>query len=202
MIFTMQEQFALISDGLAQKGFCVCPHFLPQNFLDLIRDDFDSFHNQNLFMRAGVGRGGGHQIQDSVRRDEIFWLGQDFATPTQQSIEACFNELRSSLNQNLFLSLKDFECHYALYPAGGFYQKHRDSFAHQNSRLVSVVLYLNKNWQPTDGGQLRIYTPTSFIDVEPKYGTLVCFLSREIEHEVLSSKSNRFSLAGWFLDSI
>ena len=145
----------------------------------------------------GVGQGEKKQIQDSIRRDEVCWLERENATPAQKLLWSNFDELKITINRTLFLGLKDFEGHYAAYPAGGFYQRHLDSFTQDQSRTISIVLYLNPNWKKPDGGELRIYKKDSFIDVEPVAGTLVCFLSREVEHEVLPSATERLSFAGW-----
>ena len=95
--------------------------------------------------------------------------------------------------------MNDFEGHYTFYPEGGFYARHLDRFHKDNGRVVSFILYLNSSWQPEHGGYLRIYSSdNSYQDVPPKAGTLVCFLSAEVEHEVLPSFSPRYSFTGWF----
>ena len=111
------------------------------------------------------------------------------------------DSLKQALNRTLFLGLVAFEGHYALYERGGFYVKHRDSFAQDDARVVSLILYLNSDWKAADGGKLRIYRSDSWVDVEPVGGTLVCFFSQESEHQVLRSHASRISLAGWFKQS-
>ena len=99
---------------------------------------------------------------------------------------------------------------YAAYPNGGFYRRHIDSYPNtpQASRRFSYLLYLNDNWQESDGGCLRIHTDggvemapigaqPSFVDVEPRGGTLVLFRS-DVPHEVLDTSSPRLAVAGWF----
>jgi len=66
--------------------------------------------------------------------------------------------------------------------------------------VVSMVIYLNPNWQPGDGGELRLYpSDGSVINIAPKAGTLALFLS-ELEHEVLPTLKPRYSITGWMLD--
>jgi SM-20-related protein len=96
------------------------------------------------------------------------------------------------------MGLTKFSGHYANYPIGGFYKRHLDCFQNNNSRLLSVILYLNPNWTTADGGKLRIYNQVSHVDISPIAGTLVCFLSRESEHEVLLNNAIRQSFTGWF----
>lgn len=81
---------------------------------------------------------------------------------------------------------------------GAFYRRHLDRFHKDDSRLVSFVLYLNQDWKAADGGRLRIYQEDSHTDIDPVRGTMVCFMSRESEHEVMESFASRYSFTGWF----
>ena len=63
------------------------------------------------------------------------------------------------------------------------------------------MLYLNDDWQASDGGELVVYDEHSqevLHRVLPSAGTLVCFLSEEFPHEVLPAHRDRMSIAGWF----
>jgi SM-20-related protein len=91
--------------------------------------------------------------------------------------------------------LNDYEFHFACYEAGTFYRRHKDVFSNDDSRKISAVLYLNKNWKSGDGGELVIYEKEE-IKAEPKAGALVVFESH-IEHEVLTSHTERISITGW-----
>jgi SM-20-related protein len=62
------------------------------------------------------------------------------------------------------------------------------------------VLYLNADWQPSDGGELVIYKPEGNEHrIQPLQGTLAIFLS-ELEHEVLLTSRDRMSITGWMLN--
>lgn len=73
-------------------------------------------------------------------------------------------------------------------------------------RLVTCVYYLNKDWEPAHGGQLRVYvseSPSSpslpsHWDVPPKLDTLVMFRSLDVEHEVLPTFHERMALTIWY----
>ena len=113
--------------------------------------------------------------------------------------------LRVGINQRLFLGLFDYESHFAHYEIGAFYQKHRDAFndhkkTGQPIRMLSTVLYLNKDWQDDNGGELMIYNDSEqpLEKVVPYFGRLVIFLSEKFPHEVLPAKRERKSIAGWF----
>ena len=106
--------------------------------------------------------------------------------------------LRRALNRGLQLGLLDLEAHYAIYAPGAAYARHRDRFRDDDARAVSIVLYLNADWQSDDGGALRLFDGAHSVDIVPKSGTLVAFTSDGIEHEVLPARRTRLSVAGWF----
>ena len=133
-----------------------------------------------------------------IRGDRIQWLEPGQAEPCDRYL-GLMDELRVALNRALFLGLEDFECHFALYPPGAFYQKHLDRFRDDDRRCVSAVLYLNDDWLPEHAGELRLYfADGSHDDVPPLGGSLVLFLSGEFPHEVLPAHRERLSLTGWF----
>lgn len=109
------------------------------------------------------------------------------------------NEFMKDLNQSLYLGLEEFECHFAQYPEGSFYKAHKDSFKEADRRTITLITYLNENWQEGDGGELRLYLGNEILDIKPYGGTVIGFRSSEILHEVLMSNKERLSLTGWFL---
>ena len=147
---------------------------------------------------AGIGRGEDHELVRQVRRDKTKWL--DGSGPAQTAYFAFAEALRRDVNYRLMLGLFAFEAHYAVYEPGGFYKRHLDSFRGARNRVLSTVLYLNRDWDAADGGQLRIYAPDSdqvLDEVRPEFGTLAVFLSEDIPHEVIPARRERFSIAGW-----
>jgi len=100
----------------------------------------------------------------------------------------------------LFLGLVSFEVHYAVYPPGTHYEKHRDRFRTSAERVLTAIVYLNEEWRADDGGSLRIYLSedcTRYHDVLPAAGMFVLFRSEMLLHEVLPARRERFSLTGW-----
>lgn len=154
------------------------------------------------FQDAGIGQGANSQLNATIRTDRTRWLNPAAATPAQCRYLATLEALRLAINRALFLGLFEFEGHLAVYPPGAYYRKHLDQFRDQDQRLVSVILYLNNDWQEEDGGQLRLYTdPTDESRQEqvlPIAGRLVCFLSDRFVHEVLPARRERISITGWF----
>jgi SM-20-related protein len=190
--------FEVIVAQLESTGLCVVPGFLSREELLSLRGDLDTLWRAGGFARAGTGKGEGNDVRDLVRRDQTFWLERACANPVQEMLWDKLDSIQRTLNRSLYMGLVEFEGHYAVYPQGGFYKRHLDCFHQDDSRMVSLILYLNEDWNPSDGGQLRIYQGQSHTDVEPRSGTLVLFLSRDTEHEVLPSHAPRLSFTGWF----
>ncbi|HYC84495.1 MAG TPA: 2OG-Fe(II) oxygenase, partial [Chryseosolibacter sp.] len=140
------------------------------------------------------------QINEGIRGDYIRWIDKNSAPAALRPYLTRLDEMIQYLNQTLYLSLKDYEIHMTIYPAGSFYQRHLDQFKKDDHRKLSVICYLNEGWTDDDGGQLRMYLPHGPMDLLPEAGRLVCFRSDQIEHEVLVSKRDRLSLTGWILD--
>src|SRR5258708_39661291 len=108
-------------------------------------------------------------------------------------------ELRLQLNREAFLGLFELELHYAKYPPGSAYARHVDQPLGTSQRRVSLALYLNPEWQRTDGGVLRIHgTQDGCIDIEPLGGRLGCFLTSARGHEGLEAQPERLTISGRF----
>ncbi|MGE6210274.1 2OG-Fe(II) oxygenase, partial [Aeromonas media] len=140
-----------------------------------------------------------HQGNPEIRRDQIHWLDPDQGAPVADYL-ARMESLRLAANRNLMLGLFDYEAHFARYRRGDFYATHRDAFAGRSNRRLTSVFYLNNGWQPQAGGVLRVYDNDEqfLMDVSPKGGRLVLFLSEDFPHEVLPASEQRYSIAGWF----
>lgn len=92
-------------------------------------------------------------------------------------------------------------------------------------RVVSFILYLNRRWDHTDGGALRVYsaydqasgpaagqrqppvppqheevqhTTQPAEDIMPEGGTLVLLMSGDVEHMVRETHAERQCIVGWF----
>jgi SM-20-related protein len=151
---------------------------------------------------AGTGRHGGYQAGGTSRRDKTVWLSGD--DPVESSYLKVMEGLRRGLNRRLFLGLFDYESHFALYPVGGYYDKHVDALEGRSNRTLSAVLYLNRDWHSGHGGELILYPPVGsepLRAVLPEMGTLVLFLSKQFPHEVKSARRERLSLTGWFREN-
>jgi len=187
-----------ISNDLKTNGFSINRLGIPHKLASTLHAHLRSM-TANQFSFAGIGREQDFDKNEKIRGDQICWvLGNSVAG--QQWLNWC-NELKIHLNKTLYLGLFSFESHFAHYPPNAFYQRHIDAFQGEKNRIISVVLYLNHDWQKDDGGELVLYKSEkdkNGIKVLPEFGTLVIFLSEEFPHEVLPSKKDRFSIAGWY----
>lgn len=185
---------------LVEHHWAVMEDFLPQDALAALAAEARQRWENSLFQEAGVGRGTTHALRADIRGDHVLWLDPQNPTPAQAAYCEAMETLRQNLNRELYLSLVRFEAHYAVYPPGAFYRKHRDRFTDNDERMLSSVLYLNSDWNDTQGGQLRLYDANdeTYTDILPRLGTFVLFRSETVLHEVLPATQNRYSLTAWF----
>lgn len=202
--------FEHIASGIEDQGYVVLPAALPEavaasllGYLAAILGD----SGNGPFHAARIGRGHDQMRNQFVRRDRIYWI--DERHPESAAWLAWADRLKRYLNRRLFLGLFSFESHFSRYREGDFYRKHRDAFRGESNRVLSLVTYLNKGWEPGQGGELVLYAAASdsatgldsdqeLVTVQPGFATLVVFLSEEFPHEVRATLRERYAVAGWF----
>lgn len=192
------EQLSSIVDDLAEQGWSLQPAFISQALTLELAQECRKRAAQGALLPASIGRGQALAVQEGIRGDHIQWLEPGQSQACDQYLSK-LELLRVAINQGLYLGLEDYESHFALYPPGAFYKKHLDRFRDDDRRAVSVVLYLNQEWQAEEGGELRLHLPDGELrDVQPQAGVLAVFLSADMPHEVLPAQRERLSLTGWF----
>lgn len=189
-----------ICDSLVETSWTQVPSFLPDSLALKLALRAETAFSEGAFREARIGRGSQLQDEKRIRSDEIYWLADQSDEPAEKALLETLEEFRRGLNERLFLGLSDFEVHFARYAPGASYGRHVDRFQSDDARTVSVVLYLNENWNREDGGLLNLYPEEQEpIEIVPTLGKMVCFMSAELEHEVIPSHSRpRLSLAAWF----
>ena len=139
---------------------------------------------------AGVGKG----RATGVRDDRIAWLED---VPALAELDAWFRSGAAVLSEALRMRLDRVETQIALYAQGG-YAAHRDTFADDPARRITAILYLNPEWEPSWGGELRAYEPDGVRDIAPTAGTFVVFSSPHLRHEVLPVRHERWAATAWY----
>lgn len=196
---TQQAKIQNILNDIEQQGWSVQEHFFSDELVNELNETLTSFRQQGKLNQAGVGRKEGFHIERSIRNDEISWFDESNLNNAQKKYLALSKELQEAINQQFYLGLFELEVHFALYSPNAFYKRHLDQHKNQDTRVITLITYLNYNWNKDDGGELQLYLKNGkTISVIPNAGTVVCFLSAEFEHEVLPAKRERASLTGWF----
>ena len=194
----MRDVLTSIVDGVCDEGYVIVENFIAPDLQRALRADALSAP----LRPAAIGRLEQTQLNQSIRGDAIAWLNGE--NNTQRQYLHGMEQLRLAINSSLFLGLFDYECHYARYQPGQFYQKHRDAFAGSDrqpkSRVLTTVCYLNDAWHENDGGALILYDEhdNEITRVTPAGGTLVVFLAERFPHEVAPARKDRLSVTGWF----
>jgi len=184
---------------LEQQGWSVQEKIFPDELIHELNDTLNTFRQQGLLTQAGIGRKEGFHIEQSIRSDEISWFDESNLNGAQKKYLAMAKQLQDKINQHFYLGLFELEVHFALYSPNSFYKRHLDQHKNQDTRVITLITYLNENWDKADGGELQLYLKNGqTVSVSPNAGTVVCFLSAEFEHEVLPAKRERASLTGWF----
>ena len=182
-----------IADALASTGACRLLGFPGEPVRTRLRTEALALAADGRLQPASMGSA--RTRAGTLRGDSTCWL-DDPACHEGPAFLRELGQLAVDLRETLRIPLHTVEAHYALYPAGAVYVRHRDRLRDDGARLVSFVGYLNPGWTLEDGGALRLYLDAGSVDVVPEDGTAVCFLS-DIEHEVLPATRARLSIAAW-----
>lgn len=202
---TLRHQIDDIIHGIETQGYAISDAFLPPHVTNDLLHEAQSLKDAQEMHLARTGTDTSAQEATRLpnpRGDMIHWLDSANPSSPQTAYWTAMDTLKNALNRHFFMGLFDMEAHFAIYPVDSIYQKHLDQFREKKERKISVILYLNENWQPDNGGQLRLYLDgqdcLQHLDINPEAGKLVTFLSDRFFHEVLPAKRERTSLTGWF----
>lgn len=188
----------LLIDELCTQGYHVIDNFFSVELYQQLQHIALKLQQQGALQHAKIGSNHAAQLNNRIRTDEIYWLDELSSEQAIQSYLQRMQEIAACLNQSLFLSVNEFETHFALYQPGSFYKKHVDQFQSKKNRKISCVYYLNDEWTNACGGSLKLYTPQDEVlqEVQPIGNRFICFNS-ELPHEVLATQRTRYSITGW-----
>ncbi len=196
--------FDRCSQHISNDNYSVIDQFLTSEEVSDILVGVENKYSQDKFKKAGVGQNDDYNNTSQVRGDLIYWIDSQKVFELKRRFLPYLNKFITHLNQKCFLSIKDYEMHYSVYPKGTYYKRHLDQFKKDDNRVLTFICYLNFDWRKGDGGDLRLYTnqkntDAQYIDILPEAGRFVCFKSDVLEHEVLVTNKTRYSLTGWML---
>lgn len=186
-----------IIDGLAEQNYAILEGFILPEVLMGLRNRMTQLLSEDRFKKAGIGQLKDFTVERAIRSDKIYWLKNSGENTFETTFHQQVNQFSNYLNKTCYTGIKSWEFHYACFETGCFYKRHLDQFKLDDSRKFSVVTYLNKNWKEKDGGMLVLYLPNQELRILPTWGKTVIFKSDLIEHEVLPSRRNRYSITGW-----
>ncbi|KAA2285877.1 2OG-Fe(II) oxygenase [Arenimonas fontis] len=191
------DRIEALAETLADRDWAVLevPEALP--LLRRVAGEAQALAVSGRLRPAATGRAGGRRFA-GLRGDSTLWLDDPACGPAAGELLSALDGLRPALNRRLLLGLEAVEAHFARYPPGAGYARHVDRFAGDDTRVLSLVLYLNEDWPEEAGGQLRLHLPAGPVDIGPRLGTMTVFLAGEVEHEVLPATRPRLSVAAWF----
>jgi len=190
----MEEKIAALVESLYDKGYAVVENFFDSKETNQLLEVLQK--KETLMKAAGIGKQQDHTLLKEIRGDKIHWLEKGDDPVLDNLFFKAMTTIRLAINRRCFLGLNNYEFHFAKYEPGTFYKRHKDIFTSDDARKISLIIYLNTHWQEGNGGELKIYDQAKEITVKPKGGTVVLFESH-IEHEVMISHTNRYSITGW-----
>ncbi|CEM16584.1 unnamed protein product [Vitrella brassicaformis CCMP3155] len=200
-------------------------HFVGDDVCGEARKEAEGLHEGGHFKSAGMGRPSERREDSGARGDELMWLNEAsldlFDLRGLKQIAHKIESVRRRLNSvhmrrrpanvperasadNRPLDEEDggpfskSEIQLTRYPGGGSrYVRHLDA-SQSNNRLLTLIVYLNPDWQTKHGGELRALTESEQVDIPPLMDTFVLFRSDMIEHEVLPCYCERYAVSCWF----
>ncbi len=195
--FFANSQWESWADSLAENNFVVLDDFLNPNLLLKLQTFLNSKLAEEEFRQAGIGTLSAFTLDRSIRGDWIYWLDKARDSENKE-FYLLIDELTEQMNRLCYLGALGCEFHLAHYPEGTFYKRHLDQFRERSNRILSVIFYINTDWQPANAGQLRVYADgETYIDIDPLPGRMVLLRSEIVEHEVLKTNTSRYSVTGW-----
>ncbi|KAG0185422.1 hypothetical protein DFQ28_009379 [Apophysomyces sp. BC1034] len=176
------------------------------------REEAEQMREQDLFCQASnLKTDDEDPFRDVKARDDaIMWL--DPASKTLPvNLQKIMTFFDGPLHQDLATMIKlkgrtEYQLAY-YHPDNARYERHRDAFptddpedTHQ--RRVTAICYINPQWMPGDGGELKLFGRPDMAEpadrtISPLLGRIVLFLSGVVDHAVLPANKERFAVTAW-----
>ncbi|MEC4003362.1 2OG-Fe(II) oxygenase [Flavobacterium sp. SUN052] len=193
----MDASFETLITSFIENNVGIADDFLSDDLCQHLKQNMLTLNESHQMKAAGVGNDSKMIYDNTIRNDKIYWLDRKHNNEFENAFFDKMDAFVAHLNQSCFTNIKSYEFHYSLYEVGSFYKPHFDQFEDDAKRQFSMISYLNPNWKPTDGGELKIYQTNNNQTIAPTQGKTVFFKSQDLEHEVLVTNERRFSVTGW-----
>ncbi|MGY0036274.1 2OG-Fe(II) oxygenase [Pedobacter sp. NJ-S-72] len=194
---SLQNTFNVLIDSFIDNKVGITENFLSVALAARLKENLYDLYKDQLLLFAGTGNETLVAHNKLVRSDKIYWLDKKHNNVHENSFFELMDSFVSYLNSTCYTGITGYEFHYTLYEEGSFYKKHLDQFKNNDSRQYSMIIYLNTDWQQSDGGELCIHHPDHLQNISPDNGKSVFFKSSELVHEVLVTNKPRLSITGW-----
>lgn len=185
-----------LSLSLSENGYCSFDNVFNNEALTSLNRYFTD--NLKYLKPSHIGHKSSKVQSLSFRSDQNFWI--DESNPDVKPYMEMIQSVTKILREELYLPIKSTETQMALYQPGNLYVRHQDRLKFSDHRWITLVFYLNLNWEKDHQGQLKLYLENkSEVSFEPLNNRCVIFKS-DLEHEVLISHHDRKSYTTWFRD--
>jgi SM-20-related protein len=190
------KTFESLINSFIETKVGIADNFLGAQLAADLKENLERLHSND---QMDAARTGNTVLQQDklFRSDVIHWLDREHRDVHENSFFDLMDNFVEHLNSTCYTGITSYEFHYTLYPIGSFYKRHLDQFRSDDSRKYSMIMYLNEDWQPKDGGELCVYHLAGQQHISPDNGKGVFFKSSEMEHEVLVTNKPRMSITGW-----
>ncbi|MBB2144395.1 2OG-Fe(II) oxygenase [Pedobacter sp. LMG 31464] len=193
----MEKIFNTLIDSFIESKVGIANNFLSVALAAQLKSNLIGLYNEKSMVAAGIGNETITVHNKLVRSDVIYWLDRKHNNKHENDFFDLMDDFVIYLNRTCYTGITGYEFHYTLYEKGSFYKKHIDQFQQNGSRAYSMVMYLNVDWQKSDGGELCIHHLNNLQNISPINGKSVFFKSNELAHEVLVTHEPRMSITGW-----
>jgi len=194
----LQKIFETLIETYLRDKVGISEHFLSDTLSADLKVNLMTLFAKNALLTAGTGNESTILKDTAIRSDKIYWLDKSHDNVHENAFFVLMDDFVRYLNETCYTGITGYEFHYALYEKGSFYKRHLDRFRNDDSRLFSMITYLNNDWKEGDGGELSIFHDDGQTqNVSPTNGKSVFFKSDELEHEVLKTLVPRMSITGW-----
>ncbi|DBA04531.1 TPA: hypothetical protein N0F65_011079 [Lagenidium giganteum] len=201
-----------IQQGLGSEGFCVIKDFAGADVALRMREEAERLYEEgHMFQSDSTDEFGQRMAKPGVFATELDGHEWEIAPTILDYTRSVLLQAPILLNHffpHLRVSDRTYGTKLAVsLGAGSKYPKHCDNSGLPDQRKVTMVYYLNPHWEPSQGGELRVFTPNDGVQVVPPMAdTLAMFWSDQVVHDVQPTltatdekNARRYALTLWLV---